>query len=140
VANGTEIPWGSFRKSRELFSFRSRHADHWNEKFWKFPEQNQVERKFPERNFRKCRYTFRGYRLFRKFRKMLLHSLLEMSGNATRNILLLSWSELFNSSIVKTFCIRWLVSASVQASIGLSVPEFFVILIYYPVSASPFKE
>jgi hypothetical protein len=28
VANGTEIPWGSFRKSRELFSFRSRHADH----------------------------------------------------------------------------------------------------------------
>jgi len=44
-----------------------------------------MERKFPVRNFRKFGYSSRDCVLFRKIRKLLFHSLLEISGNSNQN-------------------------------------------------------
>jgi len=46
-----------------------------------------MERKFPVRNFLKFGYTSRGCPLFRRFREMLFHSSLEISGNSNQNFL-----------------------------------------------------
>jgi len=50
-----------------------------NGKFRIFREENQMRQKFPVRNFRKFGLTSRGCPLFRKLRKMLFHSPLEIS-------------------------------------------------------------
>lgn len=44
-----------------------------------------MEQKFPVRNFLKLWYTSQGFPDFRKFRIMLLHSSLEISGNLNLN-------------------------------------------------------
>jgi len=76
---------GKFPENPEIVEFPK--SKPFNRKFRKFREENQMERKFPVRNFWKFGYTSRGCPLFRKFRKMLFHSPLEISGNANRNFL-----------------------------------------------------
>lgn len=67
-------------KIRKLLNFGN--INHSTENF---ERKHPMERNFLERNCQKFGYTSRGRPLFAKFRKMLFHSLLEISGNSTRN-------------------------------------------------------
>lgn len=74
--NDTEISWESFPGNPKIVEFL-------NSKLFnrKFREENQMERKFTVRNFRKFQHTSHVCPLFQKFCKMMFHSSLNIPPN-----------------------------------------------------------
>ena len=78
---------GKFLESPKIAKFPK--GEPFNRKCRKSREENQMEQKLRDTNFRKIRYTSLDCPLFQEFWKMLFLSPLEMSGNANRNF----WSD-----------------------------------------------
>ena len=73
-SNGKRPWYGNFRRkipeNPELVEFPR--SEPFNRKLWKFRDENQMERLFPGKDFRKFEYTPRGWPLFRKFCKFAI--------------------------------------------------------------------
>ena len=86
VANGTEISQKRFQKFRKLLNFQMQTIQ---PKILEIPgAQLNAERKLLGKNFQKFGYTFLpfGCPLFKKFLKLLFHSLLEVVENSNQTV------------------------------------------------------